>query len=398
MTHRFAGRLREFMVLLRAHQRPYGHAAKLLIGIVLALSAFAIRAQTVVYSNDFETAAPGKEWSEDKVEVTPKDNRHFLGGFTTEKLTLKLEKLPRHKYIRISLDLYIMGAWDGNGTVSAPGGRVGPDVWRMGVEGRPVLLVDETFSNMDFESRWVTDAAMTQSYPSVLPGEVFPAKTGAAERNTLGFEWATSDTIMRQVDSVYKLSFVIPHDAAEVQFNFQGAQGLQPAADENWGLDNVKVEALDETDVKKLDDAAMRRLWETIGGHDPVAETDAFWQLVTAGDDAARFLRGKVKRAGVDRKQFEKFLLDLDGDDFQSREKATQGLKQMGPSIASLLRDAIARTDSAEVKLRLETALSGMDKSPPANPEMRRYAIAMKLLRAIGTPTASKVAGELSGK
>jgi hypothetical protein len=29
---------------------------------------------------------------------------------------------------------------------------------------------------------------------------------------------------------------------------------------------------------------------------------------------------------------------------------------------------------------------------------MRRYAIAMKLLRAIGTPTAVKVAGELSGK
>lgn len=370
----------------------------LIAALALAISACATRAQTLVYSNDFETAAPGKEWSADKVEVTPKDNRHFLGGFTTDKLTLKLEKLPRHKYIRISLDLYIMATWDGNGTVNAQGARIGPDVWRMGVEGSPVLLVDATFSNMDFQSRFVTDEAMTQSYPSVLSGEVFPAKTGAAERNTLGFEWATSDGTLRQVDSVYRLSFVIPHGAAEIQFNFQGAEGLQPADDECWGLDDIKVEALDDADVKKLDEAAMRKLWETIGGHDPVAETDAFWQLVTAGDDAARFLRGKVKRVGVDRKQFDKFLLDLDGDDFQSREKAAQGLREMGPSIASLLRNAIEKADSAEVKLRLETALNGMDRAPPADPEMRRYAIAMKLLRAIGTPTASKVAGELSEK
>jgi hypothetical protein len=357
--------------------------------VLLAACALHTRAQTLVYSNDFETAAPGKEWSDEKVEITPRDNRRFLGGFTTDKLTLKLERLPKHKYIRISLALYIIGAWDANATVSARGDRTGPDVWRMGVEGNPVPLVDATFSNMD-----------VQSYPSVLPGEIFPAKTGAAERNTLGFEWATNEQTVRQADSVYKLSFVIPHDAAQIQFNFQGAPGLQQpaAADESWGLDDVKVEALDDADVPKLDDAALRRPWETIGGHDLIAETDAFWQLVTAGDDAARFLRDKVKRTGVNHKQFDKFLLDLDGADFQSREKAMQGLKDMGPSIENLLREAIAKADSAEVKLRLETALNAMDNAPPADPEMRRYVIAMKLLRAIGTPMASKVAAALSGK
>jgi hypothetical protein len=380
MTDRFARRLVMMSLML-----------------ILAVSATAARAGSAIYSNDFENAAPGKEWSADKVEVTPKDNRHFLGGFTTDKLTLKLEKLPKHKYVRISLELFIMATWDGNATFSSRGSRIGPDVFRMGVEGG-VTLVDASFSNMDFESRSVTEEATTQSYPSVLSGEVFPAKTGAAERGTLGFEWASSDRMLRPVDSVYKLSFVIPHEAAEIQFNFQGAEGLQPADDECWGLDNVKVEALDDADVKKLDDAAMRKLWETIGGHDPVAETEAFWKLVTGGDDVARFLRDKVKRAGVDRKQFDKYLLDLDGDDFQSREKATQGLKEMGPAIESLLREAIDKADSAEVKLRLEAALKGMDKAPPADPEMRRRAIAMKLLRSIGTSEASKVAGELSGK
>lgn len=366
--------------------------------LIVAVCATAARAGSVVYSNDFENAPPGKEWSADKVEATPRDNRHFLGGFTTDKLTLKLEKLPRHKYVRISLDLCVMGTWDGNATVSSRGAPIGPDVWRMGVEGSHVLLVDASFSNMDFESRSVSEEATTQSYPSVLSGEIFPAKTGAAERGTLGFDWASSDSVLRPVDAVYKLSFVIPHEAGEIQFNFQGAEGLQPADDECWGLDNVKVESLDDGDVKRLDDAAMRKLWETIGGHDPIAETDAFWHLAAGGDDVARFLRNKVKRAGIDRKQFSKYLLDLDGDDFQSREKATTGLKEMGPSIETLLREAIDKADSAEVKLRLEAALKGMDNAPPADPEMRRRAIAMKLLRAIGTPEAARVAGELSGK
>ena len=152
-------------------------------------------------------------------------------------------------------------------------------------------------------------------------------------------------------------------------------------------LGNKSAYEYDDADVKKLDEAAMRRLWETVGGHDPVAETDAFWQLVTAGDDAARFLRSRVKRMGANRMQFEKLLRDLDGDDFQSRQRATAALKKMGPAIAGLLRDAIDKTDSAEVKLRLQTALSAMEKSPPADPEMRRYAIAMKL------PTMRKKSG-----
>jgi hypothetical protein len=371
-------------------------------GILLAtVSATAARAGSVIYTNDFETAPPGKEWSADKIDVTPKENRRFLGGFTAEKLTLKLEKLPGHKYVRISLDLYVMGTWSGNATLDADGARIGPDVWRMGVEGRAMPLVNASFSNMDFQSRSRGEAATTQSFPSVLSGEAYPAKTGAAERNTLGYEWASDDGGVRQMDAVYRLSFVVPHEAAEIQFNFQAAEaaeGLQHADEEAWGLDNVKVEALDEADVKKLDETAMRKLWETIGGHDPVAETDAFWHLFAGGDDVARFMRDRVKRDVVDRKQFDKYLSATDGDDFQAREKATQGLKEMGPAIETLLREAIDKADTAELKLRLESALKEIGNAPPADPEMRRRAIALKLLRAIGTAEAIKVAGELSGK
>jgi hypothetical protein len=289
-----------------------------------------------------------------------------------------------------------MATWDGNGTVTAKGQTIGPDVFRMGVEGG-ITLIDATFSNLDFESRTIPAEANTQSYPSVLRGEVFPARTGAAENNTLGFEWA-SDRINHPVDSVYKLNFVIPHDQAEIQFNFQGAEGLAAGDDECWGIDDIKVEALSESDIKKLDNVEMRKLWEAIGGHDPVAETDAFWKLAAGGDDVANFMRGKLKPADVNKAEFKKLVKQLDGDDFQAREKATEAIKEMGQGIEALLREAIENADSAETKLRLETALKGLAAAPPADPEMRRRAIAMKLLKVIGTKEAAKVAGELSGK
>jgi hypothetical protein len=352
---------------------------------MLLLAAAALtppaHAATTVYSNDFENAAgaaaaTGKEWSQAKIEQTPNGNRHFLGGFTTDNVTLKLERLPKHAFIRVSLDLYLIGMWDGNAQGESDG-------WRMCVEGG-ATLVDATFSNLDFASDQ-RDGATTQSYSSVLPGERFPAGAGAAERNTLGYEQTLLDGVSRKMDSVYRLSFVIPHQAAQIQLNFAGGEDL-PEADgsRSWGLDNVKVETLDATEIKRLDTADMRRLWEAIGGHDSLAETDAFWQLAAGGDEVARFLRDRIGRAPVDKQRFAKLLLDLDSDDFPARERATQALKEMGPPIEPLLRDAIAKADSPEVKLRLAAINAAIGATPPKDPQMRRHAIALKLLKTIG--------------
>lgn len=360
----------------------------------IALAPVAACAGTTVYSSNFAHSV-GDEWSEKKTEVTPKDNRRFVGPGTTQKLSLRLTRLPRHAYIRISLDLLIMGTWDGNATTTTRGIAIGPDSFRMNVEGGPGLI-DATFSNLDAagNSRY----GQTQSYPSILPGETHPAKTGAAESNTLGFEWISGDGVTRPVDALYKLSFVVPHSGEAVQFNFQGGGGLQPADDESWGLDNVKVEALEEADVAKLDEAEMRRLWEAIGGRDIVVETESFWKLATGGNEVAEFLRGKVKKADVDRKKLELLLIKIDANDFKTREKATEELREMGPTIEPLLREALEKSESAEVKMRLESALKNMDKVVSADPEARRFAIALKLLGVIGTPEAQKVAREISGR
>jgi hypothetical protein len=193
------------------------------------------------------------------------------------------------------------------------------------------------------------------------------------------------------------MSVVFRHSAERVRLNFWGAGAMATGDDETWGLDNVKVEALAAGELRKLDLVAIRKLWETIGGQDAAAEQEAFWQLVEGGDAVARFLRERVKPSGIDRKQFARWVRQLDGDDFKAREEATEHIRELGPAADGLLREAIERADSAEVKLRLETALRMLAVQPPNDPELRRYAIAMKILRTIGTAEALRVAAELSG-
>jgi hypothetical protein len=142
----------------------------------------------------------------------------------------------------------------------------------------------------------------------------------------------------------------------------------------------------------------MRRLWEAVGGHDPVAEFDAYWKLVAASDDATKFLRERVKPAGVDRKAFRALIRGLDGETFAEREQATEGIKALGPAAEPLIREAIERGPSAEGKLRLERALKQMAETPPDDPDAKRHAIALRLLRTIATPAALKAANELTGK
>ncbi|HEY7117062.1 MAG TPA: hypothetical protein VH475_10770 [Tepidisphaeraceae bacterium] len=370
-----------------------------LILFVVAVGAPGANAAiTATYSNNMETGVGG-EWSNGHIDATPRDQRRFLGPFTTDKVWLRLDKLPKHKWVRISCELFVISTWDGNGNTTPKRSThpIGPDAWRMGVEDGPTL-VDATFSNNDFETAQATAESRTQSYPSVLSGESYPAKTGAAERNTLGYQWVF-DRVSRGVDSVYRLNFCIPNDRDAVGFWFAGGENLQPSDDECWGLKNVKVELLDDADLKKLDNEQMRRLWEAIGGRDVVAESDAFWALVTGGDDTARFLREKVKHpAGLDRERFAQLLSKLDGDDFDAREQATEAIKGLGPGARTMIREAIDHTDSAEVKLRLQTALNGLAQVAPADPQARRSAIALRLLEAIGTPEARKVIDELSGR
>lgn len=197
------------------------------IAVILAVWATAASAaHSVVYSEDFEGAAVGTEWSSTGsspvLSATP-SNRGFLGvsqnnlGFSNETVTLSLD-LDSHASVTISFDGYFINSWDGNGDSGN-----GPDIFNLNVYGSGSDLLNTTFSN--------TGNSTTQAYPGTYPGASNASGTGAAESDTLGYA----------TDSVYNFCFTFPHAGSVLMLHFS-ASGLQGQSDESWGLDNVVVE------------------------------------------------------------------------------------------------------------------------------------------------------------
>lgn len=174
----------------------------------------------VVYIEDFEGGVAG-EWSMPATDTTPVGNRHFLGQFVNDNVSLSLDGLPTDGTARIRLDLYVINSWDGN---------EGPDLWSIAANGKQ--LFQTTFSNVDEFNSW-------QAYPDTYPGGDNPAYTGAQEVDTLGYNYYGS--------SVYRLTFETPYSGSSLRFDFS-ASGLLWLSDESWGLDNVVVTLVDSGD------------------------------------------------------------------------------------------------------------------------------------------------------
>lgn len=190
---------------------------------------------TEIYSNSFTSGTSFPEWSDNVFSVTPVGSRRFLGEFDDRTVTLTLTGLPAHARIRLSFDFLALKTW--GGIAPSASNNTGPDRFVLSVANGPTLL-DTTFSNHD------SDARFRQNYPAASDSGIdYPAFTGASEHGLLGY----SAYGMPHLDSVYSLSFTLPHTNPTVTFQFRTFnidQGIQ--ADESWGLDNVVVSVLPE--------------------------------------------------------------------------------------------------------------------------------------------------------
>jgi hypothetical protein len=210
-----------------------GCAAAALGASLLAASVRPVAAQTqIVYANGFSQGAGGgtvaggvsATWSNGPIDVAPSGRYGpFLGRFGNDAVTLTLTGLPPHRSVTLSLKLFIIDSWDGND--SLPGH--GPDFWEFGVGGGPGFL-RTTFANVEFDPNI---GHIRQSYPGAYPSS-YPARTGALERNTLGYGgWG---------DSVYAIGRSFAHRGSSLTLYFAG-RGQEGIWNESWGLDDVSV-------------------------------------------------------------------------------------------------------------------------------------------------------------
>jgi hypothetical protein len=184
-----------------------------------------------VYFNGFEDQV-GPEWSHNLVDATPIGERRFLGQFGNDTVTLTLQNLAPHTQVAVSFDLFIIRSWDGYLHSASP------DLWSLNVRGGEGLI-STNFDNHHSPELNPPPENHRQSYPEGFGTGDFPAQTGAAERNSLGYEFVWQ--VPTVADAVYCLKFVFPHSDGVLQLDFQGSR-LEELENESWGLDNVRVE------------------------------------------------------------------------------------------------------------------------------------------------------------
>jgi len=190
-----------------------------LADVIVGSADVAMAGTLQVYFKDFESAV-GPEWSSTSTDVTPVGNRRFLGRFAENyAVSLSLAGLPAHLEVTLSFDLFVIQSWDGNWDP-------GPDLWSIGVQGGPTLL-NTTFSN---------HYSKDQSYPANYLAS-YPAGTGAAETNTLGYSPKGNAEV---TDCVYPIEITFAHASDSIAIVFSCSE-LQELSDESWGLDNVSI-------------------------------------------------------------------------------------------------------------------------------------------------------------
>jgi WD40 repeat protein len=161
-------------------------------------------------------------------------------------------------------------------------------------------------------------------------------------------------------------------------------------------------------------------LWDLTGrryaqvqaaGKPRAADFDALWTQLADADaekayrlvqrltlypaEAAALVKAKLPRATIDRTAIDKWIADLDHNDFERRQQAHQALAATGKAARTALMKAMEGRPSAEKKRQLTDLLDALQSIKP-HPEMVRPTRALEVLERLGTPEAKQVLEDLA--
>jgi WD40 repeat protein len=131
----------------------------------------------------------------------------------------------------------------------------------------------------------------------------------------------------------------------------------------------------------------LEDFWTRLGGDGPSAYL-AIQYLAQAPAQAVPLLGARVRP--VDAARIDRLLKDLDSEDFDTRERASDELATLGQEAERTLREALKKKVSAEMRRRLNELLAKLDAGEPA-PELLRALRSVEVLEMIGSAEARKV-------
>jgi Tol biopolymer transport system component len=158
-----------------------------------------------------------------------------------------------------------------------------------------------------------------------------------------------------------------------------------------WKVGDVTGRALPQ---RKLTEAERDKAWEMLDGRDALSAYQALGRLVEGASSAVPLLKDQVRpvpRApAANAKRVGALIADLDAAGLDQRKKAMEDLARLGHRVKPFLRQALARADDADVKLRLLVLLRQLEGAEP-RPESDRVMRALEVLERIGSQDAVAV-------
>jgi len=156
------------------------------------------------------------------------------------------------------------------------------------------------------------------------------------------------------------------------------------------------VQALIHEPAPPIADLSARQLetlWTELASEDDEAVFQAVRTLSAAGKQSITLLRERVRPVQGD--LVNRWLTELDADDFMVREKAMEELAQLGKFVEGPIRKALEESPSAEARRRLTRLLNKLEKST-FSPEGDRALRAIEVLERIGNAEAKALLRELA--
>lgn len=147
--------------------------------------------------------------------------------------------------------------------------------------------------------------------------------------------------------------------------------------------------------AKHLGSKDLGDLWGQLAAWDGTRAYQAMRTLVGTPDQAVAWFKDHLRPAPPERgRAVAQLLADLDAEDFAVREAAARELRARGKRIEPMLRAALQRAKSAEVRRQLQIFLEAMRDAKP-DAETLRQVRAVMILERIGSQSALQVLGEL---